>query len=812
MDKSSATREKLTHIRLFLLAILALCTVPALGQTAGPNGNSVTHLAVTATSPPTIFAQTDGETFRSTNGGSSWVSIPGRFASIVADSQDPRVVYRPNLGSLSDSGSLFISKDSGSRWTLNAHYQLAVTLDISHGLVHYNALRITALAVNPKDSGILYAAVADNAPYNTGGFRMSTDFGDTWTVLSASPVSAPAVMNSLVIDPTNPSIFYLGSSHGVFKSTDGGVHWSAASNGLPDIAMVGPLVMDPATPTTLYAGTGGDNTGLSGRLSSGFGIFKSTNGGETWLAVTAGLPSNSAIQTLCVSPLSPASLYTLTPDGIFRSTDAGASWVSIGATLPAVSDIAVDPTTTSTLYAGTLAGVFKSTDSGATWSAVGSTLDTPPFLSSVSPTAHFRATPVSIDLEGRNFVSPMTVSGDAGITVSNVQVKSETSASAMLKIAGSVTPGLHPIRVSTSQGKSNALDFTLDAETNRSDFDGDGNSDLILYDPASGQTSLAQVNGTSPVLRKELLTDPDLRVSAIADFDGDGHADLLWSNPRTGETVMWLMQGSRFLSSASLLTSTDWNVVAAASFNVFGFADLFWQNTTTGELVEWKMKGTQLASWRSLQAGGRFEPRLDPDLRITAAVDINGDGGTDLLLSNPVTGTTQWWNLLGSRSETTLFTDRDWTVTHTGDLDGDGVLDLLWYNAISHETVAWLMSPVPSRAALAWASLLTDADRHVIAVSDFNGDGKADLLWYAPTSGQTSLWLMDGVSALSQTVLLEDPYWKVTNSADFNGDDKADLLWIYPPTGDRVIWLMNGSSPLSYAPVFSDSHASVMAK
>jgi FG-GAP-like repeat len=75
--------------------------------------------------------------------------------------------------------------------------------------------------------------------------------------------------------------------------------------------------------------------------------------------------------------------------------------------------------------------------------------------------------------------------------------------------------------------------------------------------------------------------------------------------------------------------------------------------------------------------------------------------------------------------------------------------------------------------------------------SDFNGDGKADVLWQN-TSGSRALWLMNG-STFGNSIFLPSvaTSWKIVGSGDFNGDGQMDILW-QNSSGARAIWLMNG--------------------
>ena len=96
-------------------------------------------------------------------------------------------------------------------------------------------------------------------------------------------------INALAIDPATPTTLYAGTdSGGVFKSTNGGGNWSAVNTGLT-ATYVTALAIDPETPTTLYAGTWGG------------GVFKSTNGGGNWSAVNTGLTDTNVI-ALAIDP------------------------------------------------------------------------------------------------------------------------------------------------------------------------------------------------------------------------------------------------------------------------------------------------------------------------------------------------------------------------------------------------------------------------------------------------------------------------------------------------------------------------------
>ncbi|PYN24369.1 MAG: VCBS repeat-containing protein, partial [Candidatus Rokuibacteriota bacterium] len=88
---------------------------------------------------------------------------------------------------------------------------------------------------------------------------------------------------------------------------------------------------------------------------------------------------------------------------------------------------------------------------------------------------------------------------------------------------------------------------------------------------------------------------------------------------------------------------------------------------------------------------------------------------------------------------------------------------------------------------------------------DFNGDGKADLLWRHAQSGEVQVWLMNGaaITASGSPFTVPDPNWKIVGVGDFDGDGKADLFWRRDGSGDTYVWFMNGLAIAGAAPSFA---------
>src|ERR1700693_5899266 len=128
--------------------------------------------------------------------------------------------------------------------------------------------------IDPQNPGTIYASVG-------GRLYQTTDAAGHWNDLGVPSVTI------LAVDPRNSSTLYGANNTILYTSTDGGLTWSAPGPGLP--ASCGPLpisfVIDPSNTGTLYAGCQGTNA------NGGGGVFKSTDGGATWNAASSGLPA-----------------------------------------------------------------------------------------------------------------------------------------------------------------------------------------------------------------------------------------------------------------------------------------------------------------------------------------------------------------------------------------------------------------------------------------------------------------------------------------------------------------------------------------
>lgn len=191
----------------------------------------------------------------------------------------------------------------------------------------------------------------------------------------------------------HPNVYYFGATGGgVWKTTDSGANWQNISDGFFKTGSVGALDVADSDTNVIYVGMG-EHT-LRGNVSSGDGVYKTTDGGKSWTHV--GLKDSQQISRVRVHPKNPNLVYVAAlghlwgkheQRGVFRSKDGGKTWEKIlyrndesGA-----SDLAFDPSNPNTLYAafwqmsrkpyrmdsgGDGSGLFKSTDGGDTWTEI----------------------------------------------------------------------------------------------------------------------------------------------------------------------------------------------------------------------------------------------------------------------------------------------------------------------------------------------------------------------------------------------------------------------------------------------------------
>jgi photosystem II stability/assembly factor-like uncharacterized protein len=254
---------------------------------------------------------------------------------------------------------------------------------------------IGALAVAPSNPNVIFVGTGEaqqRPDLATGdGMYKSTDAGRTWTHLGLRDTQQIA---QVVVDPKNADRLFVAAlghpygpntERGIFRSLDGGrtferVLYRDENTGGVDV------VIDPVTPSTVYAALWQARQGPweNGDFRGpGSGLFKSTDGGTTWRALTDGLPTWEGDRLgrigIGISPSQPSRLFLVvearTTSGIYRSDNAGETWTRVNADQRVVArpsdatDIRVHPTNPDIVFVPTIV-TWKSTDGGRTFTAI----------------------------------------------------------------------------------------------------------------------------------------------------------------------------------------------------------------------------------------------------------------------------------------------------------------------------------------------------------------------------------------------------------------------------------------------------------
>lgn len=398
---------------------------PQAPNSPGDNDNLFTAAAFAPSSSAIAYATSGGSFFRSADGGLTWTrrspadqrygapGVPAGFPiEITVDRDDPNTLFVNNYG-----GGVFKSTDGAQTWeNLSKGYTGALlkTVAVSHqdrvkvfasgrsgpftsangggdwsgmafGPLAQGTWEFQGLAVHPRNAANLLAS-----DHGQGVIWGSSDGGRSWTERFRHPQadgSNPQTSHGakdIAFAPSDPQIVYAGYaaanfytapeasafpvSLGVMKSTDGGLTWTAKNSGLEATNLnITALAVGATDATLVYAGTRGS------------GLFKSTNGGDSWVNTTGNLPSQT-IHGLALSPTTPGLVYAATKEaGVWKSTNGGATWTqSLSGDLASsiypskmMMAVVIDPRNDAIVYAADYrSGVYRTTDGGATWTPI----------------------------------------------------------------------------------------------------------------------------------------------------------------------------------------------------------------------------------------------------------------------------------------------------------------------------------------------------------------------------------------------------------------------------------------------------------
>ncbi|MEM9546375.1 MAG: glycosyl hydrolase [Bacteroidota bacterium] len=304
--------------------------------------------------------------------GMKWRNIGpfrgGRSVACTGVVGQPHTYYMGSTG-----GGVYKTTDDGITWK-----------NISDG--SFNTGSVGAIAVSESDHNVVVVGMGEHAARGVmtsmgDGVYKSTDAGKTWTHLGLEKTRH---ISDVIIHPSNPNIIYIAAQgaqyaptneRGIYRSKDGGSSWEQVLF-VNTTTGASSLSMDMTNPRILYASmwqhrrypwiieSGGEHSGL----------YKSTDGGDTWIKMEEGLPEEFGKSGISVSRANPERVFAVIEaegkkGGVYRSDDAGKKWKQINSNRVNIArswyymEIFADPQNENVVYVLN-APVMKSIDGG----------------------------------------------------------------------------------------------------------------------------------------------------------------------------------------------------------------------------------------------------------------------------------------------------------------------------------------------------------------------------------------------------------------------------------------------------------------
>jgi len=310
--------------------------------------------------PNIAYAGSAAFVYRSSDCGQTWSKVstgeegwgsPGVRAGFPIDFQvdprNPNRVFANNYG-----GGNFLSLDGGQTWTV-----------ASDG---YTGAQVRAIAIDPTDSSIVYAAARS-------GFFAGTDGGDSWIGLNTPP-AFNLEWNAVAVNPSNPQHLMASNNWDpiILKSDNGGQAWNWSGDRLAQGMGWRVITFAPSDPKILYAGSSAFlSAGIFDNTLPAVGVYVSRDGGASWNSANDVLSGKTNIIDICVDPFNPQVVYAATgTNGLLKSSNAGGSWTAMNVTTPTMAalSVAVHPVNSKIVFVGLArSGLYRSDDSGTTW-------------------------------------------------------------------------------------------------------------------------------------------------------------------------------------------------------------------------------------------------------------------------------------------------------------------------------------------------------------------------------------------------------------------------------------------------------------
>ena len=286
--------------------------LPINGDEGEMGGRRITALAIDPSDPNHVFVATELGVMQTVDGGGSWTAFDDGL-----DNNDIRALAWTAAGQLvagTRGYEVYRSPSANADWSqLEAFDNWGVIWPIWADRPLY---QYTTVLFHPTDPSVVYMGT-----FPSGIYR-SDDAGETWRESNVGWGNDG--LFSLRTHPTNPDIIYGGTYNGINRSVDGGLHWHPWDNGWPAEQWVFSIDFDADNPEVMYAcSKNGEEEGLGVPGFHGT-VMKSTDGGDTWVAITDGLNLDQEFYAILVDPDDGSRVYLATQDeGVWINEQAG---------------------------------------------------------------------------------------------------------------------------------------------------------------------------------------------------------------------------------------------------------------------------------------------------------------------------------------------------------------------------------------------------------------------------------------------------------------------------------------------------------
>jgi len=281
----------------------------------------------------------------------------------------------------------------------------------------------------------------------------------------------------------------------------------------------------------------------------------------------------------------------------------------------------------------------------------------------------------------------------------------------------------------------------------------------------------------------------------VSDVNNDGLGDFIFQSPTA---ISVAVNPGPVETTLTFAPSATQSVIGTGQFNpdVNRNADILLQDSVTGAL-SLRLDINGAVSTGANVTGAFTGAQLNSNWKAIATGDFNGDAASDIVLQNQSTGAVEvmllnsntYGEAPGTVDSTTAVTTpgANWKVISSGDFDGDGKSDLLWQNSVTGQTEVYLMNG--AAIGTTGSAMSPAAGFKAIGTGDFNNDGKSDIIYENTNGGANNavIWLMNGTSQTGLPITVANPGLPTTDvllgAEDINGDGFSDLLWQDTSTG-----------------------------